>query len=254
MNSNILKRILRKLGRESAKYIAQKIAFLPSENKIVSYTFDDFPLSAINNGARLLEEHNVHGTFYSSLGLAGMDDPNVGILGNRQEILALSERGHECACHTFGHINCAECSSQVIVEDCIRNQKLAQEIGNLHFNSFSYPFGEFNPSSKRAISNIYLSARTIEPGINVHKIDLAALKSVRLYESTGMKDLNLWLEKLDETGGWLIFYSHDVSENPSQYGCSTSLFEQILKSSINKGFQILTVLEATRKCVLESEI
>jgi peptidoglycan/xylan/chitin deacetylase (PgdA/CDA1 family) len=31
---------------------------------IVSFTFDDFPSSAVSNGARLLEDHGARGTFY----------------------------------------------------------------------------------------------------------------------------------------------------------------------------------------------
>ena len=113
-----------------------------------------------------------------------------------------------------------------------------------------YPFGSFNASSKRLISNMYKSARTSESGINTNKIDLANLNAVALYESKGLKELKLWLDKLHESGGWLIFYTHDVSETPSQFGCSIGLFEQILEASIDKGFQIMTVLEATEACTV----
>jgi len=252
MNNNIVKRILRKIGRESAEYIARRNAFLHAGKKIVSFTFDDFPLTAIENGARLLEAHKVHGTFYCSLGLAGTNSPS-GVIGTQQDMLALLERGHELACHTFGHVNCAERSSKFIFEDCLRNQNLAKEIANVHFYSFAYPFGDFNPSSKRVVSSVYQSARTIELGINANKIDLAALNSVGLYESKGLEELKLWLDKLDKSGGWLIFHTHDVSKTPSQLGCSIILFERILKASIDKGFQIMTVVEATEACTVEAK-
>jgi peptidoglycan/xylan/chitin deacetylase (PgdA/CDA1 family) len=248
MDNDLIKRILRKIGRESAKYIGKRTGFLPPEKKIVSFTFDDFPLTAIENGARLLEAHKVKGTFYSSLGLAGTNSP-VGIIGTQQDMLALSEHGHECGCHTFGHISCAKSSSKVILKDCLRNQNVAKKIANLYFHSFAYPYGSFNPSSKRVISSLYRSARTLERGINVNKIDLAALKSVALSESTGLEKLKLWLGKLNKSGGWLIFVSHDVSETPSQFGCSIGLFERILEESIDKKFQITTILEATKTFV-----
>ena len=167
----------------------------------------------------------VKGTFYSSLGLAGTNSP-VGIIGTRQDMLALSEHKHECGCHTFGHIDCAESSSEAILENCLKNQNAAKAIANLHFHSFAYPYGGFNLSSKSVISSLYQSARTIEPGINVNKIDIAALRSVALSESTGLEKLEQWLGKLNETGGWLIFHSHDVSKTPSQWGCSVALLEQ----------------------------
>lgn len=248
MDKGLIKRILHKMGRESAKYIGKRTGFLPAGKKIVSFTFDDFPLTAIENGARLLEAHKVKGTFYCSLGLAGANRP-VGMIGTQQDMLALSEHGHECGCHTFGHINCAESSSEVILEDCLRNQNVSKKISNLHFHSFAYPYGDFNPSSKSVISSLYRSARTCEPGINVDKIDLAALKSVALAESTGLEKLKLWLGKLNKSGGWLIFFSHDVRESPSQFGCSIRLFERILEESIDRKYQITTILEATKAFV-----
>jgi peptidoglycan/xylan/chitin deacetylase (PgdA/CDA1 family) len=226
--------------------MGKRIGFLPAENKIVSFTFDDFPLTAIENGARLLEAHKVRGTFYSSLGLAGTNSP-VGMIGTQRDMLALSEHGHECGCHTFGHINCAESSSEVIREDCLGNQNAAKQVANLHFDSFAYPYGAFNPSSKRVISSLYRSARTIEPGINVNKIDLAALRSVALADSTGLKKLRLWLGELNNSGGWLIFFSHDVRKTPSEWGCSMGLFERILEESIDKKFQITTVAETIKR-------
>jgi len=248
MNNDLIKRISRKIGRESAKYIGKKIGFVPAENKVVSFTFDDYPLTAIENGARILEAHKVRGTFYSALGLAGTNSP-TGVIGTQQDMLALSEHGHECGCHTFGHINCAESSTETILEDCLRNQNLAKKVANLDFYSFAYPYGDFDPSSKRVISRLYRSARTIEPGINVNKIDLSALRSIYLSEHTGFVEIELWLNKLDKSGGWLIFYSHDVSKAPTQHGCSVRLFERILEESIARSFQIKTILETTKEVV-----
>lgn len=251
MDNDLIKRILTKIRRKSAKMMGRKTGFLPAGNKIVSFTFDDFPLTAIENGARLLEAHKVRGTFYSSLGLAGTDSP-VGKIGSQRDMLALSERGHECGCHTFGHINCAESSPEVIREDCLRNQNAAKQIANLHFQSFAYPYGAFNVSSKRVISSLYRSARSIEPGINANKIDLAALKSVALSESTGLKRLKLWLGELNDSGGWLIFFSHDISKTPSEWGCSIGLFERIFGEAIDKTFQITTVAETMKTVRLAS--
>jgi peptidoglycan/xylan/chitin deacetylase (PgdA/CDA1 family) len=251
MNNGLMRRTLLKIGRESAKHIAKRARFLPAENRLVSFTFDDFPITAIENGARLLEAHKVRGTFYSSLGLAGTNSP-VGTIATVHDILALSEHGHECGCHTFGHINCAESSSEVVREDCLGNQHAAKQIANLHFHSFAYPYGAFNLSSKRVISSLYRSARSIEPGINANKIDLAALKSVALSESTGLKRLKLWLGELNDSGGWLIFFSHDISQTPSEWGCSIGLFERILEESIAKNFQITTVAETMKTVRLTS--
>ena len=250
MNQNLLKRLWYKILRDTARYTAKKNAFIPSGRKIVSFTFDDYPLSAIENGARILEAHKVNGTFYCSLGMAGKDS-DVGVIGSEKEMLEISERGHECACHTFGHLNCAKTTPEFLIEDCLRNQKIAKETKNLKFHSFSYPSGIVDPTSKRVISGLYRSARTIEPGINTGRIDLAYLNSVALYESLGLEAAKKWLEKLELSGGWLIFYSHDVSHKPSSSGISVRLFEEVLKATIQRGFQIMTVLQATETAVIK---
>jgi len=248
MDNGFIKRALNKMGRELAGHTGKKAGFLPQQKKIVSFTFDDFPVTAIENGARLLEEHNARGTFYASLGLAGTIR-SVGKIATQRDMLALSERGHECGCHTFGHINCADSSPRVVLEDCLRNQDVAKKTANLRFRSFAYPWGYFTRSSKRVISSLYENARTAEPGINVGEIDLAALKSVELFDSKGSENLRRWLAKLNESGGWLIFFSHDVGESPSQFGCSIRLLVRMLEESISYKFCISTILEAASVAV-----
>src|ERR1051326_7690424 len=66
----------------------------------VSFTFDDFPRSALTAGGRILEEYGLRGTYYASLQLAG----SVGDLGpmfEREDVLAAHALGPELACHTY---------------------------------------------------------------------------------------------------------------------------------------------------------
>ena len=66
MRRPLLNRILDRLGREAARFVFKKPAFFPTERRGVSFTFDDFPYTAIKNGARILEENEARGTFYVS--------------------------------------------------------------------------------------------------------------------------------------------------------------------------------------------
>jgi hypothetical protein len=40
---------------------------------------------------------------------------------------------------------------------------------------------------------------------------------------------------------WLIFYTHDVRLNPSEYGCTPALFEFAVSQAAKSGSRILTV-------------
>ena len=39
----------------------------------------------------------------------------------------------------------------------------------------------------------------------------------------------------------MIFYTHDISENPSPFGCKPSQFERVVRSAVQAGAKILTV-------------
>jgi len=43
---------------------------------------------------------------------------------------------------------------------------------------------------------------------------------------------------------WLIFYTHDVRENPSPYGCTPELMEQTVSCAVRSGCRVLTIQEA----------
>lgn len=236
-------RIAYKLGRKIASMILKKRSYFSSKHKIVSFTFDDFPATALENGAKLLESHNVYGTFYASLGIAGTKQI-IGDIATHQDLLSLIKNGHELGCHTFSHLDCAFKPMTLIHDDCLKNIKAARSVAGVSLRSFAYPHGSFDPLSKLAVSNIFETPRSIEPGINVNWCDLALLKSVRLYQGDGYENALRWLEYLDRSGGWLIFYTHDIRETPSSFGCSIDLLTKVLEKCNKKKFKILTVAKA----------
>jgi peptidoglycan/xylan/chitin deacetylase (PgdA/CDA1 family) len=69
---------------------------------VVSFTFDDFPKSALDVGGEILERYGARGTYYASLKLAW----SYNILGqifDDDDIRAAHRAGHEIACHTYTH-------------------------------------------------------------------------------------------------------------------------------------------------------
>ena len=63
---------------------------------------DDFPRSALDTGAPILERHGVRGTYYAALSRldAGSE---MGPMFSSNDLPTLHERGHEIGDHTFGH-------------------------------------------------------------------------------------------------------------------------------------------------------
>ena len=52
------------------------------------------------------------------------------------------------------------------------------------------------------------------------------------------------IDKNNAAGGWLIFATHDVVVNPSQYGCSPKFFRDAVRYAVSSGARILPVISA----------
>ena len=52
------------------------------------------------------------------------------------------------------------------------------------------------------------------------------------------------IDEASEAGGWLIFVTHDVCNDPTRWGCTPDFFEDIVKYSVNSGARILPVYQA----------
>jgi hypothetical protein len=49
------------------------------------------------------------------------------------------------------------------------------------------------------------------------------------------------------TGGWLIFYGHEVVEAPSPYGCTPRMLRDALEAAARRKMRIVSVAEALRR-------
>jgi peptidoglycan/xylan/chitin deacetylase (PgdA/CDA1 family) len=239
---SIKSRIGARVSRAATQLLARKTADLTGKPPIVSFTFDDFPQSALEVGGQILEDNGVRGTYYACFGLAETDSPG-GRIGNQRDLAHCAERGHELGCHTFSHVMPQSQSKGELERDIRRNQDTARALGQRMLN-FAYPFGVTNLASKRACGGLYRSARTVEWGVNRGRSDLRLLKSVTLYSRVGTDVCERYIEEAVRTPGWLIFCTHDVAADASPYGCTHGEFERIVKSACRAGVQVLPVNQA----------
>jgi len=57
--------------RRAARWLSRRLGWIQSASPVVSFTFDDFPRSALYQGGTILREHGFAGTYYTSFGLMG---------------------------------------------------------------------------------------------------------------------------------------------------------------------------------------
>jgi peptidoglycan/xylan/chitin deacetylase (PgdA/CDA1 family) len=219
------------VSRKIARHHRSKPCLMRNEVPLVSFTFDDVPDSAYTNGATILEECGVRGTFYIAAGTCGTSGPDWRVI-ERAQVGALHEQGHEVGCHTFSHAHVDQLDADALDRECRRNRELLQELcPGVALANFCYPFGRTSFARKLQLADTFASCRGIYEGINAGVVDLAMLRVVELYDRTLTIDkLQRVVAETRRRNGWLIFYTHDVADPPSWIGCSPALLRAAVKA------------------------
>lgn len=214
---------------------------------IVSFTFDDFPRSAVSNGARLLEEYGARGTFYLTGSYCGQiidDVPQY----YAEDLQALAGAGHEIGCHTFTHPRVSTLSAVALDKEIDLNAAfLAHHLPDTNLRTFAYPFGDVSLAATLRLQSRFAGCRGSQSGLNIGTADLGRLRSVRLYDRLlGPEDVSDIIKRGVTGAAWLIFYTHDVDQTHSSFGCTPSLFEHAVRSAISAGAEICSVGDAIK--------
>lgn len=222
----------------------QKQVDIKLNEPIISFTFDDAPSSAFENGGRLLNKYGYQGTFYIALSFLRKIEGGVRFSPEHLEIA--KQQGHELGCHTFGHLDVSQVTFSHLKEDInVNQQHILRELPGYVFRNFAFPFGAQTRASKKWLSTQYRSARGNRNGINHGLADLMNLKGVRLYEQyNSLLDIEQYIRDTLTSNGWLIFYTHAVKAPTSNDGCTPAYFEAVLKMCKDKGIKVLPVDKA----------
>ena len=243
--SRFLARMQRHSQRVVARSFARRPATISAETAIISFTFDDFPRSALLTGGAILESFGLAGTYYASLGLMGRHAP-TGAIFLPGDLKVLLERGHELGCHTFNHCDAADTPADVFENAVIRNrQALSELVPEASFKTLSYPISMPRAGTKRRMSKYFACCRCGGQTFNVGTVDLDYLSAFFLEKSRDnpevIKDL---IGQNQRARGWLILATHDVCEDPTPWGCTPGFFEEIVRYAVNSGARILPVYQA----------
>lgn len=238
----------RRLSNRLARHFRAAPHRLPAHAPMVSFTFDDAPDSAAGEGAQLLEGHGGRGTYY----LAGslIDQPSDHWHGlSNDAIVRLHRDGHEIACHTFSHLRAIDLDETAMAREIERNRSHFRGIdSSIVLENFAYPYGLASVWRKSQLAKTFRSARGILPGVNRDVIDLQFLRASPLVDSEiDTAGVDRYFDEAVASGGWLIFYGHDVVESPSPYGCTPALLRHALKAAEKRSMPIVTVAEALRR-------
>lgn len=229
----------------------KQVRFRP-EHPIVSFTFDDFPASAYQVGGQILEQCGLRGTYYTALGLAGITN-ELGEHFALDDLHELHAKGHDLACHTFSHHTCSELSPADFEQDIAKNaERFSQEFPGLALDLFSYPKGVVKPRHHRRVTRRFQCLRTVANGVNRGVFNLNYVLAVQLYDTKiDVSAVDQLITRLESSPGWLVFYTHDVRDNPSRFGTTPGLFAAAVARAARSSAKVLPV-SAALACLAES--
>lgn len=211
---------------------------------LISFSFDDFPRSALHAGGAILERYGVRGTYYVALGLMDQEIP-AGRAFTRGDLDAVLEKGHQLGCHTFRHSDAWETPPSEFEESVAENQQaLDRMIPGASFRTLSYPIAWPRPGTKRRMGRYFPCCRGGGESINAGPSDAANLRACFLEKNIHRFDfLKQLVDQTCQSSGWLIFATHDVSETPTQLGCSPQFLEKVVAYALASGAQVLPVAD-----------
>jgi peptidoglycan/xylan/chitin deacetylase (PgdA/CDA1 family) len=220
---------------------------LRNATPMVSFTFDDVPKSAATLGTAILERHGALGTFYVIGSQVGTSSALWDMVDS-EDIVALHRQGHEIACHTFSHKRACDLDAEALSAEIARNQQYLRSLdASIRIENFAYPFGYGSFVRKRQLKTVFKSCRSIVPGVNSGTVDLQFLRAMPLIDRRIDRDgIERAFDQAETANGWLIFYTHDVADEPSPYGCSPWLLNEALEAASRRKIPVLNMAEALR--------
>lgn len=228
-----------------ARQFCSKPLALRNARPMVSFTFDDVPASACEIGARIIEQRDGRSTFYVAAAGCGTAIPGEPGHASIDQLRKMWANGHEIGCHTYSHSAVRSLSLDQLDAELGHNQAALKKInGNLMVRNFAYPYGDMSVRTKRYLETRFASCRSGHAGINSGVVDLGALHAWPLQNaSLDRAKIAELITQTVQSRGWLIFYSHDVAERPSEFGISPDLLESAVYMAKQSGCVLPTIAE-----------
>lgn len=227
-----------KLIRKGAHLFGQRPAKPPTKPFVV-LCFDDVIASAAKTILNR-PDWDFKVSLMVACGLFERHGP-LGVYAHRDDLLALSHRGHEIGCHSHAHWGASRCDDEIFVQDVLKNGQMIKDIFGMRPRSFAWPFGDIMPGSKAHLGKQFGLLRGIAPGTLKEGSDLNHAPALLLTRDTA---LTPWLLRAKHHTEGLILFTHDVDDAPSPYGLRPDDLDRTIDQIKTLGLEILTLSQA----------
>ena len=223
-------------------------ATLPElQQSIISFSFDDCPKSAIDNGLPLLEAEGWRGTVFVASGLCETTN-HLGLHISEADIVDVYNRDHEIADHTFSHLSSDDVSVPEFMADIERNQQTFTRLGLPRSRHFAYPYGHVSPALKKALRKRFQTLRGVVSSPKTIQ-DANLLNATRVYSNDSIEFVLEQISNAKTTPQWLHLFTHDIRDTPSEFGCTIEDFKTVISAVRNSALRVMTVDDAYRTII-----
>lgn len=215
------------------------LGFKRVKGRKVAFCVDDIPQSAIN----YFKNVNIPITLFVSGGLRDevAYDKKMYNLNCLKDYCG-EHTSTEISCHTYSHNDINSCTNSEFISDCKKNREfLSCEFDRTDKIGFAFPRGRWNLRILKYLAKYYKYLRTTRkfvlrlvcfkfflPGIPCYSSQLPALYKI----------LNKHSSKKNT---WLILYTHDICESPSQFGMTPLECSELLDQLDEMGYTFVTL-------------
>jgi peptidoglycan/xylan/chitin deacetylase (PgdA/CDA1 family) len=238
--------------RRVSNVLTRNIPLKPVRNRlteaVATISFDDFPRSAWTEGRRILQRHSAKATYYAAGRLCGQFEDGLEYY-TAEDLRQIRDAGHEIGCHTFSHWHGTAMDSATLDADTGRNQAFVSRVlGDYRLTSFAYPYGDASVRTKLLLSRRFTTCRGVQDGVNSGLVDLSQLNAIGLEQGWWEPAvIEREVEAAVRRRGWIIFFTHDVSDSPSEYGATPEMLDHALSCVRGAGIELLPVKDAVAR-------
>ncbi|UMZ75466.1 polysaccharide deacetylase family protein [Natranaerofaba carboxydovora] len=203
------------------------------------FTFDDGCSTDYEVVYPILKEKGLEAVTYISP--IFIEDEMDGFM-DWEQVKALDEAGWDIEDHTYSHVNLEELTKEEINKEMQKINDIFEKKGLDTPKHHALPYGEYNETAKEVVLTYRDTVRTAENNLNSYPLEDDILDAVDMGIHSE-EVLKGFIDRAVLENKVLIFFTHDVQENPYDYGITTEKFESVLEYAIEKEINILTLSE-----------
>ncbi|MBM6584148.1 polysaccharide deacetylase family protein [Microvirga sp. BT689] len=238
---------IERFRKRTAHMIAVKPQIVRLERGVLTICFDDFPKNAWSIGGAVLSDHGVRASYFVSGSLCNTRADGIEYFDER-DLQDVWSAKNEVGCHTFDHVSALKVSAQGYQNSILKNAKyLKNVLGCENIRSFAYPYNHTSVFAKIFTRRQFQLARGVGTRANGKFTDLSELSAINLSRSSiaafPMKgrcfhDIGYLVDRAATQKEWLIVYTHDVSDKPSEHGCRSAGLNELIIRAKSAGLDI----------------